>query len=145
LIEASAEAEQLITPAEWRMLVETMRRVSLAVSRLVGPGEALRVLQDIIDDCAAAFPAFSSLKIAASGYLHVADFSHFDRIPRQELLDGFAVLISTCQYFCAPLIGEGEAHRLVIQALGDIGSALVSLGVFRVDNYLLAKGMLGRR
>ncbi|MBO0796142.1 MAG: DUF4388 domain-containing protein, partial [Ktedonobacteraceae bacterium] len=146
LIETSVEAEQLITPAEWRVLAEAMRRVSLAVSHLVGAGEALKVLQDIIDDCAAAFPAFACLKVAASGYLHVTDLSHFDRIPRQELLDGFAVLISTCQYFCVPLIGEGEAHRLVLQVLGDdIGAALANLGVFRVDDHLLARNPARRR
>jgi hypothetical protein len=137
LISTVGEVEQLIAPGEWRLVVEAIRRVSLAVSRVVGPGEALQVLQDIIEDCAVAFPAFACLKVATSGYLQVTDFSHFDRIPRQELLEGFTVLISTCQYFCATMIGEYEAQRLIIQALDLLISPLAHLGVYRVDQHLL--------
>jgi hypothetical protein len=136
---ASGGAEQLITPEEWRVLVEGTRRVSMAVAHLVGPVEALSVLRDVLDDCATAFPAFASLQIAPSGYLQVVNTARFERIPRKELLDGFAALFSICQYFCAPIIGESEAHRLMIQALGDIGPALVALGVFHIDRALLAR------
>lgn len=135
---ASAEAKQLITPQEWQVLVEGTRRVSLAVAHLIGPQEALAVLRDILDDCSSAFPAFASLQIAPGGYLSVADMSQLDRLPRQEVLEGFAALIATCQYFCAPIIGEQEAHKLMIQALSDIGPALVNLGVFVIDYALLS-------
>jgi hypothetical protein len=140
LIAASPDAKQLIAPWEWQLLVEATRRVSLAVAHLVGPREAVSVLQDILDDCSAAFPAFASLKIAASGYLQIIDRSHLDRLSREELLEGFTAVIATCQYFCAPIIGEQEAHRLIIQALQDIGPLLVNLGVFRVDQRLLSPG-----
>jgi hypothetical protein len=135
----SSGAERLIAPQEWRVLVEGTRRISMAVAHLVGPIEALSVLRDVLDDCSAAFPAFVSLQIAPSGYLQITDTAHFDRIPRSEMLDGFAALFSICQYFCAPIIGESEAHRLMIQALGDVGPALVSLGVFRIDRALLSR------
>jgi hypothetical protein len=132
------EAEQLITPQEWRVLVEGTRRVSMAVAHLVGPVEALSVLRDVLDDCSTAFPTFASLQIAPSGYLQITNTAHFDRIPRGELLDGFAALFSICQYFCAPIIGDSDAHRLMIQSLGDVGPALVALGVFHIDRGLLA-------
>lgn len=135
---ASHHAQQLITPEEWRVLVEGARRVSLAVAHLVGPVEAFSVLQDILEDCSAAFSAFSSLRIAPSGYLQITNLAAFDRIPRGELIEGFAALISICQYFCAPIIGESEAHRLMIQALGDAGPALVHMGAFHLDRALLA-------
>src|SRR5712691_3795838 len=89
---ATQEIKQLITPWEWRILIEATRRVSLAVARLVGANEALNVLQDILEDCSAAFPAFACFKIAPSGYLQVTDSAQLDRMPRQELLDGFAAL-----------------------------------------------------
>ena len=130
--------EQLITPQEWRVLVEGTRRVSMAVAHLVGPIEALSVLRDVLDDCSSAFPAFATLHIAPSGYLQITDTTHFDRVPRGEMLDGFAALFSICQYFCAPIIGEAEAHRLIIQSLGDVGPSLVSLGAFQIDRSLLA-------
>lgn len=132
-------AEQLITPQEWRVLVESTRRVSMAVAHLIGPVEALKVLRDILDDCSAAFPAFTSLQIAPTGYLQITDTTKFDRMPRGELLEGFAALVSICQYFCAPIIGEAEAHKLMIQALGDVGPALVNLGAFHIDRTLLTK------
>lgn len=135
---ATGETEQLITPQEWRILVEGTRRVSLAVAHLIGPIEAMNVLRDILDDCSAAFPAFTSLQIAPTGYLHVSDTTQFDRMPRGELLEGFAALFSICQYFCAPIIGEAEAHRLLIQSLSDVGPSLVSLGAFKIDRSLLA-------
>jgi hypothetical protein len=135
---ATGTTEQLITPQEWRVLVEGTRRVSLAVAHLVGPVEALNVLRDILDDCSAAFPAFTSLQIAPTGYLQVSDTTKFDRMPRAELLEGFAALFSTCQYFCAPIIGEAGAHRLIIQSLGDVGPTLVSLGAFQIDRSLLS-------
>ena len=135
---ATGATEQLITPQEWRILVEGTRRVSLAVAHLIGPIEALNVLRDILDDCSAAFPAFTSLQIASTGYLQVSDTTKFDRMPRGELLEGFAALFSICQYFCAPIIGEVEAHRLIIQSLGDVGPSLVSLGAFQIDRSLLS-------
>jgi hypothetical protein len=135
---ASREAKQLITPLEWRVLTEAMRRISLAVARLVGQSEAIAVLQDILDDCSSAFPAFASLRIAPTGYLEIVDRSQLDRMSREELIEGFAALFATCQYFCAPIVGEREAHQLIIHALQDVGPALVNLGVFSVDNALLA-------
>ncbi len=132
--------KQLITPWEWRVLIEGTRRVSFAVSHLVGPKEAFSVLRDILEDCSSAFPAFTSLKIMPSGYLEVIDGSQLDRMPREDLLEGFTALFAICQYFCVPLIGEQNAHRLLVQALQDVGPALVSLGVFHFDNRLLAQG-----
>lgn len=137
---AARDAQQLITPWEWQVLVEATRRVSFAVAHLVGPEEALSVLQDILDDCSDAFPAFASLKIDPSGYLQVVDRSHLDRLSRENLLEGFTALITICQYFCAPIIGDKEAHRLIIRALQDVGPALVGLGVFQVDSRLLSMG-----
>jgi hypothetical protein len=142
---ASSEAKQLITSQEWRVLVEGTRRVSLAVAHLIGPQEALAVLRDILEDCSSAFPAFSSLQIASSGYLSVVDTSQLDHMPRQEVLEGFAALIATCQFFCAPIIGDQEAHKLMIQSLSDVGPALVSLGVFSIDYSLLSVHMLPER
>ncbi len=130
--------KQLITPWEWRVLIEGTRRISFAVSHLVGPKEAFSVLRDILEDCSSAFPAFGSLKIVPSGYLEVTDGSHLDRMPREDLLEGFAALFAICQYFCVPLIGEQNAHRLLVQALRDVGPALVGLGVFHLDNRLLS-------
>jgi hypothetical protein len=138
-IVAAREARQLIAPWEWQVLVEGTRRVSLAVAHLVGPREALTVLRDILDDCSSAFPAFSSLQIASSGYLQILDRSQLDSMPREDLLEGFTALIATCQYFCSPIIGEKEAHQLIIQALQDVGPTLVNLGVFQVDNQLLSR------
>ena len=134
----ASDVRQLIAPWEWQVLVEGTRRVSLAVAHLVGPGEALTVLRDILDDCSSAFPAFASLQIASSGYLQVVDRSHLDRMSRENLLEGFTALIATCQYFCSPIIGDKEAHRLIIQALQDVGPTLISLGVFQIDTRLLA-------
>jgi hypothetical protein len=134
---ASREAKQLITPWEWRVLTEATRRVSLVVARLVGRSEAIVVLQDIIDDCSSAFPAFASLRIAPTGYLEIVDRSQLDRMSRDDLLEGFTALFATCQYFCAPIIGERGAYRLIVQALHDVGPALVNLGVFHVDHTLL--------
>jgi hypothetical protein len=142
---ASSEAKQLITSQEWRVLVEGTRRVSLAVAHLIGPQEALAVLRDILEDCSSAFPAFSSLQIASSGYLSVVDTSQLDHMPRQEVLEGFAALIATCQFFCAPIIGDQDAHKLMIQSLSDVGPALVSLGVFSIDYSLLSAHMLPER
>ncbi len=100
--------------------------------------EAFSVLRDILDACSSAFPAFASLRIAPSGYLEVTDGSQLDRMPRQDLLEGFAALFAICQYFCSPIIGEQNAHRLLVQALRDVGPALVSLSVFHLDTYLLS-------
>ena len=130
---ATPEVKQLITPWEWRVLMEATRRVSLAVAHLVGPKEAFSVLRDILDDCSTTFPAFASLRIASSGYLQVTDGSQLDRLPREDLLEGFAALFAICEYFCSPIIGEQNAHRLLAQALHDIAPTLVSLGVFHLD------------
>lgn len=133
---ATTEIKQLITPWEWQILTEGTRRVSLAVAHLVGPKEALSVLRDILDDCASAFPAFSCIEIAPSGYLHVINSSQLERMPRIDLLEGFTALFATCEYFCSPIIGEKEAHDLLIQALRDIGPVLVQLGVFQLHRQL---------
>lgn len=135
---ATPEVKQLITPWEWRVLIEGMRRVSFAVAHLVGPREAFSVLRDILDDCSSAFPAFASLRIVPSGYLQVTDGSQLDSMPREDLLEGFAALFAICEYFCSPIIGEQNAHRLLVQALQDIVPALVGLGVFHLDTHRLS-------
>jgi hypothetical protein len=132
------EAQQLITPWEWQVLTEGTRRVSLAVAHLVGPKEALSVLQDILDDCAAAFPAFASLTIAPTGYLHIADRSQFDSLPRADLLDGFTALFATCEYFCSPIIGEHDAHVLMVRALREMAPLLAQLGVFHIYRQIVS-------
>lgn len=134
---AASEPKQLITPAEWRILIEATRRVSLAVAHLVGPNEALKVLRDILDDCSSSFPAFIFFKISPNGYLQVADPAHLDRLSRDELIEGFTALIAICQHFCTPIIGERDAHLLILQALQELTPPLASLGVFRVNTFLL--------
>jgi len=129
-IVAAAGVEQLITPMEWRILVEATRRVSLAVAHLVGPQEAMSVLRDILEDFSSAFPALSCLQIAAGGYLQVVRTAQLDHIPRAEVIKGFGALIATCRYYCSPIIGEEDADRLILRALNGIGPALTSLGVF---------------
>lgn len=136
---SKTEGEQLLVPREWRLLVEGTRRVSLAVAHLIGPREALKVLRGILDECSAAFPAFATLQIANSGALQITDTARFDHLPRQELLAGFNALFATCQSFCKPLVGEVEAHKMMIQAMGNLCPSLISLGVFQVNNRLLAK------
>lgn len=137
---ATSEGKPLISPSEWRVLVEGTRRVSLAVAHLVGPREALQVLRDILDDCASSFPAFASLTIARSGYLQVTEQTQLDRLSRDDLLEGFTALIAICQHFCTPIVGAKDAHLLMLQALRELTSPLASLGVFRVDYLLLASG-----
>jgi hypothetical protein len=137
---ATPNVEELINPWEWQVLVEGTRRISLAVAHLVGPREAVDVLRDILDDCSAGFPALSGLEIAATGYLHVTRTSQLDHISRRELLEGFAALFATCEYFCSPIIGEEEAHALMIQALNNIGPTLVGLGVFQINKRSLQQG-----
>jgi hypothetical protein len=132
-IVAVREGKQLIAPWEWQVLIEGTRRVSLAVAHLIGPQEGLRVLRAILDDCATVFPAFASLQIASGGYLQVVDRTFLDRMSHEDLLRGFAALMITCQHFCAPIIGEKEAHRLMIRALQDIGPVLEEMGVFQVS------------
>lgn len=73
-----------------------------------------------------------------SGYVQISDRSQLDRLSLSEALEGFTALIATCQLFCFPLIGEQDAHKLIIQALRDIGPSLVKLGVFRMDRQLLS-------
>ena len=134
---AAPNAEQLINPWEWQVLVEGVRRVSLAVAHLVGPKEAMNVLRDILDDCSAGFPALVGMHIDTSGYVQVTP-SQLNSVPREEMLEGFAAFFATCQHFCSPIIGEEDAHKLIIQALSDIGPALVTLGVFHIDRQLLS-------
>lgn len=136
---ASSEPQQLITPLEWRLLVESTRRVSLAVAHLVGQYEALKVLQDILDDCSTSFPAFVFLTISPNGYLKVAEQSHLDRLSRDELIEGFTALIAICQHFCISIIGEKAAHLLLLQALKELALPLATIGVFRIDSHLLSQ------
>jgi hypothetical protein len=139
-IVVASEARQLISPVEWRILVEGIHRVSQVVAHLVGSQEALQVLRDILDDCASSFPAFDSLTIASSGSLQVTDQTQLNRLPRENLLEGFAALFAICQHFCTPLVGERETHRLMLLALRELSGPLTSLGVFRADHLLLISG-----
>lgn len=131
-IVAMHEGRQLIAPWEWQVLIEGTRRVSLAVAHLIGSEEGLRVLRNILDDCATVFPAFASLQIAPGGYLQVVDRSFLDSMSREDLLQGFTALITTCQHFCSPIIGDKEARQLMQRALQDIGPVLGEMGVFQV-------------
>ena len=67
------------------------------------------------------------------------DRSQLDHLSRADLLEGFTALFAVCQYFCSPIIGDKDAHKLIIQALHDLCPALVSLGMFYIDRQLLAQ------
>src|SRR6266699_3097509 len=131
-VAATPGAERLITPQEWYVLVESIRRVSQAVAQLVGPQEAISVLRDILEDFSSAFPALSSLHIASGGYLQVVRTAQLDYIPRRKVIEGFAALLATCRHFCTPIIGEDNSRRLLVRALGDVGPALVNLGIYNI-------------
>jgi hypothetical protein len=136
------DAKPLISPVEWRVLVEGIRRASLAVTQLVGPRKAFQVLRAILANRATSLPAFFNLTIAPSGYLQVMEPPQLDRISRDDLIAGFAALMAICQHFCTPLVGEKEAHLLMVQALRELTSPLISLGVFRMDHLLLTSGKI---
>jgi len=129
---ATPGAERLITPQEWYVLVESIRRVSQAVAHLVGPQEAMSALRDILDDFSSAFPALSSLHVAPGGYLQVVRTTQLDHLPRRKVIEGFAALLATCRHFCTPIIGEENARRLLVRALGDIGPSLINLGIYNI-------------
>ncbi len=129
---ATPGAERLITPQEWYVLVESIRRVSQAVAHLVGPQEAMSALRDILDDFSSAFPALSSLHVAPGGYLQVVRTTQLDHIPRRKVIEGFAALLATCRHFCTPIIGEENARRLLVRALSDIGPSLINLGIYNI-------------
>ena len=136
------QVKQLITPAEWNVLLEGMRRVLLAIAHLVGPQEALNVLRNMLDRCSSDFPAFAGLWIDSFGYLQVADRLQLDYLPREDLLAGFAALIAICEYFCVSLVGEINARKLLIQAFHELTPALVSLDVFTIDDFQFSKSHL---
>ena len=129
---ATPGAERLITPQEWYVLVESIRRVSQAVAHLVGPQEAMSALRDLLDDFSSAFPALSSLHVAPGGYLQVIRTTQLDHIPRRKVIEGFAALLATCRHFCTPIIGEENARRLLVRALSDIGPSLINLGIYNI-------------
>lgn len=137
---APAKTKQLLTPAEWRILAEATQRVSQAVAHLVGPKRAIKVLQDIVKECSAAFPAFVGMRIAPPGYLLLAHPSNLDQMPREDILEVVTALFMACQSFCSRLIGEREAHNLIMQALQGIGPSVANLGIFRVNDRLLSSG-----
>lgn len=125
--------EQALTSYEWQVLIEGTRRISSVVARLVGPGDARNVLKEILADCIAVYPAFACLQISLNGSLQLPSSSPLEQLPRKEVLDGFAALFDTCQYFCFSIIEEDEVHQLLVQALGDLRSTLVGLDVFRLN------------
>lgn len=125
--------DRLLTPREWHILSEGTRRVSLAVTQLVGRRKALKVLRDILDGCSATLPAFATLSIASSGYIQVSATSQLNSMLRRELLEGFNALLAACQHFCVSQIGEADAHNLVSQALGILRTELIDLGVFHLS------------
>jgi hypothetical protein len=137
-IVAVDEGKRLIAPWEWQVLIEGTRRVSLAVARLVGPEQTFRVMQTILSECAATFPAFASVQIAPDGCLQVVDRAFLDRMLREDLFKGFTALIISCQHFCTPVLGTRDAHRLIVQALKEIGPVLETMGVFQVDTQILS-------
>jgi hypothetical protein len=133
IVEGSAvvmpDARPAITSAEWRILAEGMRRVRWAIAHLVGVNEALHVLHDIFDDCVAAFPAFSCLSLNTNGCLQINDLVGLERMGRREILYAFSALFTSCQYYCAPIIGDCDAYRLMLRALQEVGPMLIKLGV----------------
>jgi len=58
--------------------------------------------------------------------------AQLDYIPRRKVIEGFAALLATCRHFCTPIIGEENSRRLLVHALGDVGPALVNLGIYNI-------------
>lgn len=132
LVSSTEEIQQLVNPWEWRVLGEATHQLGTAIGRLVGLQEAFQALRDILNDCTRAFASFTCLTIAENGSLRVIDQEALDHFPREEILSGFAAFFSACEYFCAPIVGEREAHEFMLHALQDMLPSLVELDVFHV-------------
>jgi len=84
--------------------------------------------------------AFNGIAVSYFPLFPILKWEHLDHLSRDELIEGFTALIAICQHFCTPIIGERDAHRLILKALQELVLPLASLGVFRIDSQLLASG-----
>jgi hypothetical protein len=118
-----------LTPPQWELLVEVVRVLLEAVGQLFGRRQAQNLLRTVLAEQSEHLPVLGLVQVDRDGWLLELRAGEMIMQPRQEVAEGFVVLITDFERRCALLLGEERARQIMSLALQDFQADLAELGI----------------
>ncbi len=118
-----------LTPPQWDLLVEVVRALLEDVGQLFGRRQAQNILRNVLADQSEQLPVLGLVQVDRDGWLRELRSGEMITQPRQEVAEGFVVLITDFERRCALLLGEERARQMISLALHEYQEELAELGI----------------
>ncbi len=118
-----------LKPPQWDLLVEVVRALLEDVGQLFGRRQAQNILRNVLADQSEQLPVLGLVQVDRDGWLRELRPGEMLTQSRQEVAEGFVVLITDFERRCALLLGEERARQMISLALHDYQEELAELGI----------------
>lgn len=118
-----------LKPQQWDLLVEVVRALLEDVGQLFGRRQAQNILRNVLADQSEQLPVLGLVQVDRDGWLRELRPGEMLTQSRQEVAEGFVVLITDFERRCALLLGEERARQMISLALHEYQEELAELGI----------------
>jgi hypothetical protein len=118
-----------LKPSQWDLLVEVVRALLEDVGQLFGRRQAQNILRNVLAEQSEELPVLGLVQVDRDGWLRELRAGEMITQPRQQVAEGFVVLITEFERRCALLLGEERARQMISLALHDYQEELAELGI----------------
>jgi hypothetical protein len=126
---ASANPSDYLADSQWQLLALVVRQVVDQAGAVLGKETVDGLIRQSLAYGAVKRPPLRILEMDASGWLSPLPGQHISSFPLADVADAVAMLLTSFENRCASLIGEEDAHRLIVNAARPFSASLAQLGL----------------
>lgn len=126
---ASTNPSDYVADAQWQLLALVVRQIVDQVGTVIGKDAVDALIRQSLAYSAVKQPPLRVLELDATGWLSPLPGQPISSFPLADVADAIATLLTSFETRCASLIGEDDAHRLIVNAARPFSASLAQLGL----------------
>jgi hypothetical protein len=126
---ASANPSDYLGDSQWQLLALVVRQVVDQAGTILGKDTVDGLIRQSLAYGAVKQPPLRILELDATGWLTPVPGQRISTYPLADVADAIATLLTSFENRCATLIGEEDAHRLIVNAARPFSASLAQLGL----------------
>lgn len=126
---ASTNPSDYVAEAQWQLLALVVKHVVDQAGTAIDQDAADGLIRQSLAYSAVKRPPLRILELDASGWLAPLPGQRITSYPLAEVADAIATLLTNFESRCASLVGEEDAHRIVVAAARPFSASLAQLGL----------------
>ena len=126
---ASANPSDYLGDSQWQLLALVVRQVVDQAGMILGKQAVDGLIRQSLAYGAVKQPPLRILELDATGWLSPLPGQRISSYPLADVADAIATLLTSFENRCASLIGEEDAHRLIVNAARPFSASLAQLGL----------------